>query len=104
MTVNVKTGEEKTITPTSGVVAYVIDTLDNQPDDILISSNERNPQVFDVYRHNLKQAKILSSRKTRAMCAHGVPITMATFVSSPHQMVLIPPFYIAIRLKMNLNH
>ncbi|EHU4841488.1 S9 family peptidase, partial [Vibrio parahaemolyticus] len=54
VTVNVKTGEEKTITPTSGVVAYVIDTLDNQPDDILISSNERNPQVFDVYRHNLK--------------------------------------------------
>ncbi|EJC7109539.1 S9 family peptidase, partial [Vibrio parahaemolyticus] len=54
VTVNVKTGEEKTITPTSGVVAYVIDTLDNQPDDILISSNERNPQAFDVYRHNLK--------------------------------------------------
>ncbi|EHK0045516.1 S9 family peptidase, partial [Vibrio parahaemolyticus] len=57
VTVNVKTGEEKTITPTSGVVAYVIDTLDNQPDDILISSNERNPQVFDVYRHNLKKGE-----------------------------------------------
>ncbi|CAE6934287.1 X-Pro dipeptidyl-peptidase (S15 family) [Vibrio sp. B1REV9] len=54
VTVNVKTGEEKTITPTSDVVAFVIDTLESQPDDILISTNERNPQVFDVYRHNLK--------------------------------------------------
>lgn len=54
VTINVKTGEEKSITPTSGVVAHVIDILENQPDDILISTNERNPQVFDVYRHNLK--------------------------------------------------
>lgn len=78
VTINVKTGEEQTITPTSGVVAYVIDTLESQPDDILITTNERNPQVFDVYRHNLKRVRTRLWLKTQGMCVTGVQTTMGT--------------------------
>lgn len=55
--VNVVTGKQKAITPTTGTQAFVIDTLENQPDEILLTSNERDPKVFDVYRYHLESGK-----------------------------------------------
>lgn len=57
VTTNINTGEEIAITPTTGVLANIVDVLPNQPDEILISTNERTKQTFDVYRYNLKTKK-----------------------------------------------
>jgi dipeptidyl aminopeptidase/acylaminoacyl peptidase len=54
VTVNIHSGEELAITPKSGVVARVVDVLPNQKNEILISTNQRDKRIFDVYRYNLK--------------------------------------------------
>ncbi len=51
--VDVETGEEKAVIAKEGVRAEVLDILRDNPDEILITTNERNPQVFDPYRFNL---------------------------------------------------
>jgi len=43
---------EKALTP-ENVVCDIVDQLDDHPTDVLISLNERNPQLFDVYRLNV---------------------------------------------------
>ncbi len=49
---NLKTMKAKAITP-KGSKSYVAGTSESLPDDILISSNERDPHHFDVYKYNL---------------------------------------------------
>lgn len=39
-------------TPFDGVRSSVVDILEDQPEELLISTNQRNPQVFDVYLLN----------------------------------------------------
>lgn len=51
--VNVQSGETRDLTPFAGVRAEVLDTLPDQENQLLITMNKRNREVFDVYRLNL---------------------------------------------------
>ena len=48
------TGKLTDLTPHQGVRASVIDDLEDDPDHVLISHNQRNPEAFDVYRVNVR--------------------------------------------------
>ena len=52
--VDVKTGAVTDLTPFENVRAMLADDLEDDPDHVLISHNERDPQVFDVYRVNVR--------------------------------------------------
>ncbi len=41
------------LTPFDGVLAQMIDTLEDDDDHIIIGLNKRNPQIFDPYRLNI---------------------------------------------------
>ncbi len=56
--VNVETGKVTDLTPFPGVRASIEDDLEDDPDHILISHNQRNPEVFDVYRANIHTGKL----------------------------------------------
>ena len=56
--VNINTGEEKCYTPFEKVRAYVVDDLEEIPDEILIAMNKRDKRVMDVYRLTLSTGKI----------------------------------------------
>ena len=45
---------EKDMTPYKNVRVQITDALEDFPDEILIEMNKDNPEVFDVYRLNLK--------------------------------------------------
>jgi dipeptidyl aminopeptidase/acylaminoacyl peptidase len=47
-------GDVRPLTPFPGVRASVVDDLEDDPQHMLISLNQRNPQVFDVYRLNVR--------------------------------------------------
>lgn len=51
--VNLDGSDEKVYTP-EGTRVGIIDILEDIPDEIIISSNQRNPQIFDAYRLNLE--------------------------------------------------
>ncbi|AHC46603.1 S9 family peptidase [Achromobacter xylosoxidans] len=53
LAVDAKTGKVTDLTPYDGVRASIEDDLEDDPDHILISHNQRDPQVFDVYRVNV---------------------------------------------------
>ncbi len=53
LTVNSATGQLTDLTPFPGVRASIEDDLPDDPDHILVSHNQRNPEVFDVYRANI---------------------------------------------------
>lgn len=46
----VENGEVRDLTPFDNVQVQIIDELKDYPDEIIIGLNNRNPQVFDVYR------------------------------------------------------
>ena len=48
--VDIQTGESQDLTPFPGVQARIIDSLPDNEQEILISTNQRNPKIFDVYR------------------------------------------------------
>ena len=53
--VNVKTLDTRDLTPIRGVKASLVETLEeSSPSDILIGTNERNRELFDVYRVNVQ--------------------------------------------------
>jgi dipeptidyl aminopeptidase/acylaminoacyl peptidase len=52
--VDVKTGKITDLTPFEKVRAAITDDLPDDPDHILIEHNKRNPEVFDVYRVDLR--------------------------------------------------
>ncbi|HEY9460997.1 MAG TPA: S9 family peptidase [Paralcaligenes sp.] len=58
LAVNAGTGVLTDLTPFSGVRASVQDDLEDDPDHILISHNQRNPEVFDVYRANIRTGQL----------------------------------------------
>lgn len=45
--------QQRDLTPFKGVKVFLIDILDDSPDEVLISMNQRKAEVFDVYRLNL---------------------------------------------------
>lgn len=56
--VNVETGEEKVVFAREGVRVEILNILKEKPDEILITSNERDPRVFDPYRFNLASGEL----------------------------------------------
>ncbi|MCD0504344.1 alpha/beta hydrolase family protein [Bordetella petrii] len=52
--VHARTGVVTDLTPHQGVRAGIEDDLPDDPDHVLISHNQRDPQVFDVYRVNVR--------------------------------------------------
>lgn len=55
--VNATTGKITDLTPGEKVRAGVLDDLPDDPNHILVSHNRRNPEVFDVYRFDLRDGK-----------------------------------------------
>lgn len=53
LAVNAKTGQITDLTPYEGVRAGLEDDLEDDPDHILVGHNQRDPEVFDVYRVNV---------------------------------------------------
>lgn len=51
-------GNLRDLTPFDGVRASVIDDLTDNPGEMLIGLNKRNPQVFDVYRINVTSGEM----------------------------------------------
>jgi Tol biopolymer transport system component len=56
--VDIETGETKDLTPFPGVRASIEDDLEDDPDHILLSHNGRNPEVFDVYRADIRSGEL----------------------------------------------
>jgi dipeptidyl aminopeptidase/acylaminoacyl peptidase len=54
LAVNVHTGDVTDLTPFEQVRAGIEDDLEDDPDHILLGHNQRDPQVFDVYRVNVR--------------------------------------------------
>ncbi|WP_342553548.1 alpha/beta fold hydrolase [Paenibacillus sp. FSL R7-0652] len=44
----------KDLTPYPNTRAMLVDPLESNPDEILVSMNKRDPRIFDVYRINIK--------------------------------------------------
>ncbi|PLC49036.1 S9 family peptidase [Pollutimonas subterranea] len=59
LTVNAKSGQLTDLTPFSGVRASIEDDLPDDPEHVLISHNQRNPEVFDVYRANILTGQLV---------------------------------------------
>lgn len=53
LAVNVRSGKVLDLTPYERVRANIEDDLEDDPDHILLGHNQRDPQVFDVYRVNV---------------------------------------------------
>lgn len=62
LAVNAASGAVTDLTPYESVRAHIEDDLPDDPDHVLISHNQRDPQVFDVYRVNVQtgQAAIVA--------------------------------------------
>ena len=55
--VSTEGGDPRDLTPTQGVKNYVQDGLREDPNHMLIATNQRNPQVFDIYRCEIETGK-----------------------------------------------
>ena len=91
--VNIETAEVKPVLAIAGVRAGVIDLLIEIPDEIIISSNERNREVFDPYRVNLKtgEIKILAENPGDIvgwMTDHDGKLRIATASDGVNQRIL----------------
>lgn len=56
--VNTDGSNYKELTPFDSVKIHVIDELVDNENEMLISMNKRNPQIFDVYRLNINTGKV----------------------------------------------
>nr|WP_233234897.1 S9 family peptidase [Bordetella sp. LUAb4] len=54
LAINVADGKVTDLTPYEHVRAGIEDDLEDDPDHVLVSHNQRDPQVFDVYRVNVR--------------------------------------------------
>jgi len=54
VSVDVKNGEVKDLTPMAKIRASIVDDLRNDPHHVLVQHNQRIPQVFDVYKINVE--------------------------------------------------
>jgi dipeptidyl aminopeptidase/acylaminoacyl peptidase len=55
--VDVKTGKVTDLTPGDKLRADLVDDLPEDPGHVLIQTNQRNPEVFDIYRVDLRTGK-----------------------------------------------
>ena len=58
VSVNVNGEDVRDLTPFEGVRAQIIDALEDFDDVMLIGLNKRNPELFDVYRLNVKTGEM----------------------------------------------
>lgn len=58
LAVDINSEQISDLTPFSGVRAGIEDDLEDDPDHILISHNSRNPEVFDVYRADIRTGEL----------------------------------------------
>ncbi|MCB0514924.1 MAG: S9 family peptidase [Chitinophagales bacterium] len=49
---------ETDLTPFEGKLAYMIDDLSEHETDVIIATNKRNPEIFDVYRLNTESGEM----------------------------------------------
>ncbi|WP_047243819.1 S9 family peptidase [Chromobacterium subtsugae] len=56
--VDLASGESKDLTPFPGVRVDIVDGLVDRDDELLVQMNKRNPELFDVYRVNLKTGEL----------------------------------------------
>ncbi len=56
--IHIATGEVRNLTPFGDVRAKVLSLCRKHPDEILITMNRDNPELFDVYRLNLKTGNL----------------------------------------------
>ena len=61
--VNVNTGKQQDFTPFNKVGVQIVDDLVDNPDEMLIGLNKENPELFDVYRINLKTGALKMEAK-----------------------------------------
>lgn len=54
----VESGEVRDLTPFENVRVQIIDDLRDAPDELIIGLNNRNPQLFDVYRLHITSGKL----------------------------------------------
>ena len=54
VSVDVKSGDIKDLTPIPKIQANIVDDLRDDPENVLVQHNQRNPQIFDVYKINVK--------------------------------------------------
>ncbi|SAI55197.1 peptidase [Bordetella ansorpii] len=57
LAVNAKSGAITDLTPFEGARAHIEDDLPDDPDHVLISHNHRDPEVFDVYRVDVRTGR-----------------------------------------------
>ncbi|MGE5615579.1 MAG: S9 family peptidase [Bacillota bacterium] len=57
VSVDIATGKITDLTPGAKVRADIVDDLPEDPNHILVSHNRRNPELFDVYRIDLRTGK-----------------------------------------------
>ncbi|NYT83172.1 S9 family peptidase [Alcaligenaceae bacterium] len=58
LAVDAASGKITDLTPFPGVRADIQDDLPDDPDHLLISHNGRNPEIFDVYRANIRSGEL----------------------------------------------
>lgn len=61
--VDLVSGKSRDLTPFPGVRAEIVDELTERDDELLVGLNKRKPEVFDVYRVNLKTGKLTLEAK-----------------------------------------
>jgi dipeptidyl aminopeptidase/acylaminoacyl peptidase len=61
--VNVNTGKQQDFTPFNKVGVQIVDDLVDNQDEMLIGLNKENPELFDVYRINLKTGALKMEAK-----------------------------------------
>jgi dipeptidyl aminopeptidase/acylaminoacyl peptidase len=54
VSVDVRSAEIKDLTPIPKIRTEITDDLRDDPDHVLVQHNQRNPQIFDVYKINVK--------------------------------------------------
>ena len=56
--IDIKGGEARDLTPFEKVKAGILDDLEDDPAHMLIDMNQRNPEVFDVYRCDINTGEL----------------------------------------------
>lgn len=71
-------GEPRDLTPLNGVMAQIIAVNRDIPDEILIALNDRNPELHDLYRLNLRTGeRTLEFRNDISAVAWGIDNRLA---------------------------
>ena len=65
LAVDARTGKVTDLTPYDNVRASIIDDLEDDPDHVLVTHNQRDPQVFDVPRQRAQRRRRAGGAQSR---------------------------------------